>query len=28
VRIVENTVPLSPVEETAQLVEPPAVAGR
>ena len=27
-RIVENTVPLSPVEETAQLVEPPAVAGR
>ena len=27
-RIVENTVPLSPVEETAQLVEPPAVASR
>ena len=27
-RIVENTVPLTPVEETAQLVEPPAVAGR
>jgi L,D-transpeptidase ErfK/SrfK len=27
-RIIENTVPLAPVEETAQLVEQPAVAGR
>ncbi len=27
-RIVENTVPVSPVAETAQLVEPPSVAGR
>ena len=27
-RIVENTVPLSPAEETARLVEPPCIAGR
>ena len=28
VRIVENTVPVSLAEETAQLVEPPVKAGR